>query len=174
MAYSQITQAKNADAVLLGLGTLGLASLPGSSPFTFSEVGYIKGVEVNYTREFREFMSAGLMVKRLVFSDRLEMTAQWAEVSITNLSKLFVGSSTVDQINFGGSKSVTPWRVKFEHQRSDNRWLTFEMFRAIPGGEVNLAFDEEEFIQYPANFVAEVDSSQSVGQQYGRIRLHEP
>lgn len=173
MSYSQITQAKNADAVLLGLGTLGLAASSGSSPFTFADVGYLKGVEVAYTREFREFSSAGLLVKRLVFSDRLEMTAQWAEVSITNLSKFFVGSSTVDQINFGGSKSINKWRTKFEHQRSDSKWLTVEIFQAVPGGDINLAFDEEEFIQFPANFVAEVKSTESVGQQYGRIRLHE-
>jgi len=172
VSYSQITNAKNSDAVLLGLGRLGIAAASGSSPFTFSDVGYLKGVEVAYTREFREFQSAGLLVKRLVFSDRLEMTAQWAEISISNLSRFFQGSSTVDQINFGGSKVVNQFRTKFEHQRSDNKWLTFEMFRGIPGGEVNLAFDEEEFIQFPANFVAEVDNSQAPGQQYGRIRLH--
>ena len=65
-------------------------------------------------------------------------------------------------------------KVKFEHQRSDNYWLTFEIFKAIPGGEATLAFDEEEFIQYPANFVAQVDDTQATGEQYGRIRLHEP
>lgn len=173
MAFSQITSAKNADAVLLGLGTLGIAALPGSSPFTFSDVGYIKGVEVAYTREFREFTSAGLLVKRLVFSDRLEMTAQWAEVSITNMSRLLVGSAAADQLVFGGSKTINKYRVRFEHQRSDSRWLTVEIFQAVPGGEVNLAFDEEEFITYPANFVAEVDSNQPAGQQYGRLRLHE-
>lgn len=173
MAYTQITSAKDADAVLLGLGTLGISTTL-TSPASFTDVGYLKGIEVNYTREFREFTSAGLLVKRLVFSDRLEMIAQWAEVSITNLAYLFEGSSTADQINFGGSKTVTQYRTRFEHQRSDNYWLTFEIFKAVPGGEINLAFDEEEFIQYPANFVAEVDSTQSAGQQYGRIRLHEP
>ena len=171
MAYTEITSVKNADSVLLGLGRLGISTTL-TSPATFADVGYLKGIEVNYTREFREFTSAGLLVKRLVFSDRLEMVAQWAEVSISNLSKLIVGTSVIDQINFGGSKTITPYRTKFEHQRSDNQWLTFEMFQAVAGGEINLAFDEEEFIQYPASFVAQVDSSQPSGQQYGRIRLH--
>lgn len=172
MPYSQITNAKDADSVLLGLGRFGISETL-TSPATFSDVGYLKGIEISYTREFREFLSAGLLVKRLVFSDRLTQTAQWAEVSISNLSKLFVGSSAADQINFGGSKAITSYQTKFEHQRSDNKWITFEMFKATPGGEINLAFDEEEFIQFPAEFVAEVASDKPVGQQYGRIRLHE-
>lgn len=171
MAYSQITEAKNADSVLLGLGRLGISTTL-TSPAVFADVGYLKGIEISYTREFREFTSAGLLVKRLVFSDRLTATAQWAEVSISNLAKLFTGTATADTITFGGSRAITSYQLKFEHQRSDNQWLTFEMFKATPGGEFNLAFDEEEYIQYPVEFVAEVAAGRTAGEQYGRIRLH--
>jgi len=174
MAYSQITSVKDSDSILLGLGTLGITSTLGS-PATFADVGYIKGCEVTYTREFREFTSAGLLVKRLVFSDRLELNAEWAEVSISNLQTVFApGASAVDEISFGGSKTVTQYRVQFEHQRSDNYWLALTIWKAVPSGEFTLAFAEEEFIQYPVQFAAEVDDAKAAGAQYARIRIHEP
>lgn len=165
-----ITATKNADKVLLGLGTLGLVKLPAGSPAAYTDVGYIKSCSVTYTRELKDFESAGILVKRLAFRDRLTMESDWAEVSVTNLSKLIQSPGlTANSMQFGGSRLIDRYGVRFEHTKEDGNLFTVDIFRATPAGDARLAFAEEEFITYPTNFSAEADTTKPTGQQYGRF-----
>ena len=170
-----ITQVRDPDSILLGLGTLGIAAWSGSSPpaspTTFTDVGYLKGCNITYSRELKDFESAGLLVKRLVFRDRLTMTADYAEVSIKNLKNIIPGTETGAAIYFGGNRTISRYAVRFEHTRSDNLIVTVDIFKAIAGGNVELAFAEEEYITYPVEWAAEADTTRTSGQQYGRIRI---
>ena len=167
-----ITPAKNVDAVTLGLGILGLVTLPAGSPATFSDVGYIKSATFTYSRELKDFESGGFLVKRLAFRDRFGMDADWAEVSISNLSKIIPSPGlTGSSMQFGGNRNINRVGVRFEHTRDDNKVVTVDIFRATPAGDFRLAFAEEEFITYPVNFSAELDTAKASGQQYGRISI---
>lgn len=170
MAFS-ISSNKNADAVLLGLGILGLATFPASSAGQFDDVGYLKGMNVTYTRELKDFESGGTLVKRLVFRDRLSFSADYAEVSIDNMEKVFQGDRSGEVLTFGGGRTVNRFAARFEHVTDTGDILRFDMFKAAPGGEFSLAFAEEDFITYPVQFDAELDDTQDVGEQYGRISL---
>ena len=173
-----ISQVRDPDSILLGLGVLGLAAwtdstTPPGSPADFVDVGYIKGCTVAYSRETKDFESAGILVKRLVFRDRLTLTADWAEVSIDNLSSIIEGTLTSGSaLEFGGSRAITRYAVRFEHTRSDEQLFTVNIWKAIPAGNFELAFAEEEYIQYPVEFSAEADSTRAAGRQYGSFRVH--
>lgn len=171
MASFSITDDKDEDAVILGLGRLGMGSYPQTSPGTFTDVGYIKAASFAYNREFKEFESAGLLVKRLVFRDRLTLTAEYAEVSITNLNRVIQGTKTGDNIEFGGHRNIDRFAVRFEHQRSDNKIIQITMFKSVPAGQFQFAFAEEEFVRYPVEFSAEADPDKAAGKQYGVIKL---
>ena len=174
-----ITEVKDPDQVHLGLGVLGLASFPqGSPPAGFTDVGYLKGMSLAYNRELKDFESAGLLVKRLAFRDRLTATSEWAEISVGNLNTLLpqenqgMGQAfTGPQITFGGSRAITRFAMRFESLRDDNKYITIDIFKCTPAGEFRLAFAEEEFITYPVEFAAEADTSRPTGKQYGRIRI---
>ncbi len=174
---STITEVKNADNVQLGLGVLGLVAYPAGSPQTFLDVGYIKSCTVSYTRELKDFESAGILVKRLVFRDRLTLTADWAEISATNMKKLIANGATGTEgesqygVRFGGSRAIKRYVVRFESTRDDNGLITVDIYKATPAGEFRLAFAEEEFITYPTEFSAEVDTGKPVGQRYGKITV---
>lgn len=169
-----ITQIRDPDSILLGLGVLGLAAWSGtsppSSPAGFIDVGYIKACGVAYTREVKEFESAGLLVKRVVFRDRFNLTADWAEVSMDNLATVIPGTLVGDALHFGGNRTVSHYAVRFEHTRTDNLVLTINVFKSIVSGNVELNFAEEEFITYPVEFSAELDSTRPTGRQYASIR----
>ncbi len=173
MATFSIADVKDTDSVLLGLGRLGMGLYSAGPAATYVDVGYIKEMSFTYSRELKEFTSAGLLVKRLVFSDRATIQASWAEVSITNLQKIIQGTvnSPPTQIEFGGQRTVTNYSVRFEHQRSDNKIVQVNMFKTLPSGDYQLAFAEEEFIRYPVTFQAEADTTQASGKQYGSIKL---
>ncbi len=171
-----ITEVKNANNVHLGLGVLGLASYPGASPVTYTDVGYIKGCGLTYSREFKDFESAGVLVKRLVFRDRLTMNTQWAEIKIANLSKVYAPGLTYDNgtwglVEFGGSRTISRYLVRFESTRDDGKIITVDIWKATPAGDQTLNFAEEEFITYPVEFTAEADSSRASSRQYGRITI---
>lgn len=175
MPATSFTGSSDANNVLLGLGTLGLASYPSGSPAAFQTVGFIKSCQVTYSREFKDFESAGLLVKRLVFRDRLVMHSDWAEIKITNLNKLMrgttAGNDTAGSIAFGGDRSIQRYVVRFEHTTSDGRYVTLDIYKSTPAGEARINFAEEEFITYPVEFQAEVDSARAAGQQYARINI---
>lgn len=174
---STITERKDADNVQLGLGVLGLAAYPAGSPQTFLDVGYIKSCTVAYTRELKDFESAGILVKRLVFRDRLTLTADWAEISATNMKTLIANGATGTEgqsqygVRFGGSRAIKRYLVRFESPRDDNGLITVDIYKATPAGEFRLAFAEEEFITYPTEFSAEVDTTKPAGQRYGKITV---
>lgn len=166
-----LTETKDPDSILLGLGVLGMASYA-ASPTVYADVGYLKGVAFKYTRELKEFTSAGLLVKRLVFRDRFELNAQFAEVSIANLNRVFQPQSPgTTKILFGGQKNITTYSLRFEHTRSDGKIVQVDMFKTAPSGEFTLGFDEENFITYPVNFVGEADTTKTSGQQLGKIQI---
>lgn len=176
-----ITSVKNANNVHLGLGTLGLATYPGTSPVTYSDVGYIKACSLEYSREFKDFTSAGLLVKRLVFRDTATLKTTWAEIKMSNLAKVFnpafsyinedgSGNST-GLIEFGGYRTITRYLVRFESVRDDGKTVTVDIWKSTPTSTATLAFAEEEYITYPAEFGAELDSARSSGRQYGRITI---
>jgi hypothetical protein len=173
MATFSITSVKESDSVLLGLGRLGMGLYTTVPATVYTDVGYIKQLSFTYSRELKEFTSAGLRVKRLVFSDRATIQSSWAQVSVTNLQKIIQGTvnSPPTDILFGGQRTTTNYSVRFEHQRSDGKILQFNMFKTLPSGDYELAFAEEEFITYPVTFEAEADTSQADGQQYGSIKL---
>lgn len=166
-----ITEVKNADAVILGLGVLGLAAYPAASPLTFTDVGYIKSCEVSYSRELKDFESAGVLVKRLAFRDRFSLKSNWAEVSISNLQKLIPSTAITNGMDFGGSRAITRYLVQFEHTRDDNKVITIRLYKTIAAGEATLGFAEEEFITYPTEFQAEADTNKPSGRQYGFITI---
>jgi hypothetical protein len=167
-----ITPNKDPDNVHLGLGILGIKPFPaGSPPADFADVGYLKGCTIAYNRELRDFESAGILVKRLAFRDRLTMNADWAEISITNLATLIPGTVAGNKLTFGGSRVINRYSVRFESERDDGKLITVDIFKATPAGESRLAFAEEEFITYPVEFAAEVDESKTSGQQYGSIEI---
>jgi hypothetical protein len=168
-----ITPSKDSDAVLLGLGVFGVSALT-VSPQVFTDLGYIKGCTVNFTRELIDFESAGVLVKRLAFRDRLSMEVELAEMSIDNLERMIPSTRASETITFGGDRSITRYAVRFEHTRDDDKILQFDMYRTIPAGEVNLAFAEEEFITFPSEWQAEADTTKTAGQQYGAIELVTP
>lgn len=165
-----LTEVKDPDSILLGLGVLAMASYA-ASPTVYVDVGYIKGAAFKYTRELKEFESAGILVKRLVFKDRFELNAQFAEVSISNLNKLFQGTATSTKITFGGQKTITRYSIRFEHTRDDNKVVQVDMFKTAPSGEFTLGFEEENFITYPVVFVGEADTTKTAGQQLGKIQI---
>ncbi len=171
-----ITEVKDSNNVHLGLGILGLASYPGASPVSYTDVGYIKACSLEYSREFKDFESAGLLIKRLVFRDRLTLTSTWAEIKIANLAKLFAPGLTYDNgttglIEYGGNRTITRYLVRFESIRDDNKTITVDIWKAAASGTQTLAFAEEEFITYPVEFAAEVDSARASGRRYGRITI---
>jgi len=168
-----LTETKDPDSILLGIGVLALASYA-ASPTVYADTGYLKGAAYKYTRELKEFESAGVLVKRLVFKDRFELTAQYAEVSISNLTKIFqpqVGGTTATKILFGGQKTITRYSARYEHLRDDGKYLQIDMFKTAPSGEFTLGFEEENFITYPVNFVGEADTTKTSGQQLGKIQI---
>lgn len=165
-----ITETKNADSILLGLGVFGLAPYS-ASPGSYIDVGYIKGARFNYTRELKDFESGGILVKRISFRDRFGCTVDWAEVSLDNLAKVIPGTLSGNSFRFGGEKTITRYAARFEHTRDDGDLVQITIYRTIPGGEFELAFAEEDFITYPVEFQAEADSSEPVGRQYGAIVL---
>lgn len=168
-----ITEVKDKNSVTLGLGTLGLYTLPAGSPVAPIDVGYIKACTVTYSRELKDFESAGLLVKRLTFRDRLNLTADWAELSIKNLSKIIPSTVNGSQngMTFGGDRSITRYGVQFEHTRDDNKVVTVRIYSAIASGDFALAFAEEDYIKFPVAYSAEADSTKAVGQQYGSITI---
>lgn len=174
-----ITSVKNANAVHLGLGTLGLLAWPAGSPASgFVDVGYLKGLTVTYNRELKDFESAGILVKRLAFRDRLTLTADWAEISVKNLNAVLPQPNQGQglgyggaAVGFGGSRTIQRFAVRFESTRDDNQVITVDIYKATPSGEFKLAFAEEEFITYPVEFGAEVDTTRPTGQQYGKISI---
>lgn len=165
-----ITPAKDANNVTLGLGILGLADF-GGSPYTFVDVGYIKSMTMTYNRELKDFESAGILVKRLAFRDSMTMTADWAEIKLSNLQKAIPGSTTGSTHKFGGDRTIDRYAVRFEHTRDDGQVITVDMYKATPASEFELAFAEEEFITYPVEFSAEADTTKATGQQYGSVRI---
>lgn len=166
-----ITEVKDPDAVTLGLGVLGMAAYPTGSPGTFTDVGYLKGFSVAYTRELKEFESAGLLIKRLAFRDRLSLRATWAEVSLDNLEKVIQGTRAGNTHRFGGDRSISRYALRFEHTRDDDEIITVEVYKSVAASDFELAFAEEEFITYPVEFSAEADTSRTTGQQYGYIKI---
>lgn len=170
-----ITPVKDSNNVLLGLGVLGLAAWPLASPLVHTDVGYIKSCEIAYSRELKDFESAGILVKRLVFRDRFNLKSNWAEVSVANLKKLIPYTSVTNGLAFGGDRSITRYSVLFEHTISDDdggeRLLSVRLYKSIIGGEVTLNFAEEEYITYPTEFSAEADTTKAAGQQYGYITI---
>jgi len=169
MATHTITEAKDGDSVILGLGLFGTKAFGSGGSFT--DVGYVKGISLTYTRELVEFESAGLLVKRLAFRDRMSMEVEMAEVSIANLALIIPGTSSSTQITFGGDKTITRLAVRFEHLRDDNKIIQVDMYKTVASGEVSLEFAEEEFITFPTTFEAELDTSQTSGEQYGIIQI---
>lgn len=165
-----ISEVKDADSILLGLGVFGLAPYA-ASPGSYTDVGYIKGARFNYSRELKDFESGGILIKRIAFRDRFGCTVDWAEVSLSNLSKVIPGGLSGNSFSFGGEKSITRYAARFEHPRDDGDLLQITIYRTIPGGEFELAFAEEDFITYPVEFQAEADASEAVGRQYGKIVL---
>lgn len=166
-----LTETKDPDSILLGLGVLGMA-VYAASPATYADVGYIKAASFKYTRELKEFESAGELIKRLVFKDRFELNATFAEVSITNLQRMFQGTATASKILFGGQKTITRYSLRFEHLRDDGVTIVqVDMFKTAPSGEFTLGFDEENFITYPVTFLGESDSTKTAGQRLGKIQI---
>lgn len=167
-----ITETKNKDNILLGLGRLGVASLPVSSPVVFTDVGYIKAAGFNYTREIKDFESAGILIKRSVIRDRFTLKADLAEFSIANLNRIIQGTTGgTDTIYFGGHRTRTTFYTRFEHLRTDNAIVQMDIYQALPSGSFDLAFKEEDYMLTTVEFGAEADSSKTSGQQYGRIRI---
>lgn len=174
-----ITPVKDSSAIFLGLGILGLAAYPqGSPPGAFADVGYIKNMSITYNRELKDFESGGILVVRLAFRDSLKANADWAEVSVKNLNTVIpqpnqpqgqgYGGNT---ITFGGSRVINRFALRFEATRPDNKVITFDMFKCTPTGEFKFAFAEEDFVTYPVEFGAEVDSTKPTGSQYGRVSI---
>jgi len=161
----------DADAVLLGLGTFEVGSFPLPSPPDYVNVGYIKGTTVRYSRELKEFESAGLLVKRLPFRESFGIDGEWAQVSIENLAFVIQGTSTSTTLELGGDTTITRRSIQFTHIRDDAKQLVVEVFKTVAGAEFELAFAEEDFIQYPVAFNAELDSTKAAGKQYGKISL---
>ena len=174
-----ITEVKDPNAVHLGLGVLGLAAYPqGSPPGAFTDVGYLKGMNATYNRELKEFESAGILVKRLAFRDRLTAQADWAEVSIENLNTVLANNNQAQglgyagtTVSFGGNRGIVRFAMRFESTRDDHKVITLDIFKCTPASEFRLAFAEEEFITYPVEFSAEADTSKPSGAQYGRITI---
>lgn len=168
-----ITPLRDTDAVMLGLGELGLCPTS-TSPRVFTSVGYIKGCTFKYTRELKDFESAGFLVKRLAFRDKFEMSADWAEASLTHLALIIPATtvgSPVSDMSFGGSRTTTTYSVRFEHTRSDAKVLTIDLYKGLAGGDFNFAFAEEAYITFPVQFSGQLDTSKPSGQQYGRMTL---
>lgn len=173
-AAKTIVETHDEDSILLGLGQLGLAALPRTSPDTYDGVGYIKGASFTYSRELKDFESGGVLIKRTVYRDRFSLSADWAEVNITNLNRVFQGTVSGignNTINFGGGRAMTRFAARFEHERDDGNILQIDMFKCAPSGEFALAFQEEDFVTYTVQMDAEADSDMAAGQRYGRIRL---
>lgn len=167
-----ITEAKNKDNILLGLGRLGIAAVPVTSPVTFTDVGYIKGAGFNYTREIKDFESGGILVKRSVIRDRFTLKADLAEFSIDQLNRFIQGTKTgSDTLTFGGHRTRNTFYVRFEHLRTDNAIVQLDIYQALPAGSFDLAFQEEDYMVTSVEFGAEASSSYASGQQYGRIRI---
>lgn len=169
-----LTETKDSNAVLFGLGVLAMATYA-ASPATYTDVGYLKGAEFTYTRDLKEFIASGVFVKRLVYTDRFELDAQFAETSIANLVKVFqptaAGTISNNKFVFGGQKTITRFATRFENTRDDGSVVQIDIFKAIPGGAFKLAFTEDNFLQYPVNYVAEADTTHTAGQQYGKIQI---
>ena len=163
--------AKDATAVLLGLGVFEVGSYPLPSPTDYVDVGYIKGTTVRYSRELKEFESAGLLVKRLAFRERFGIDGEWAQVSIDTLAFVIQGTKTSNVLEFGGHTSITRRSVRFTHTRDDDAQLVVDVYKTVAGAEFELAFAEEDFIQYPVSFEAELDDTKDSGKQYGKIEL---
>lgn len=170
MAAYTITDAKDPDSVILGLGRMGLGAFPQGSPGSFIDVGYIKGAEFSYNREVKEFESGGILVKVLVFRDRFKLSAQWAEIKPDNLHKFFQGTKVGNNIYFGGQRTATRYAVRHEFQKEDgSAMIQTNMYKALPSGEFKLAFAEEQFVTFPVEFEAQADTTKTSGQQYGSI-----
>lgn len=168
-----LTQTKDPDSVILGLGVLAMASYA-QSPTSYTDVGYIKGAGFKYTRELKEFESGGVLVKRLFFKDRFELNAQFAEVSIANLTRIFqpqAGASTSTKVLFGGQTTLTRYAIRHEFTRDDGKLIQVDMFKTTPSGEFTLNYEEENFMTYPVNFVGEADTTKTAGQQLGKIQI---
>lgn len=171
-ATFSISETKNKDNILLGLGRLGIASVPVSSPVSFTDVGYIKAAGFNYTREIKDFESGGILVKRAVIRDRFTLKADLAEFSIAQLQRFIQGTVTgADTLTFGGQRTRTTYYVRFEHLRTDNAIVQMDIYQALPSGSFDLAFKEEDYMLTTVEFGAEASSSYASGQQYGRIRI---
>lgn len=169
-----LTETKDSNAVAFGLGVLAMAAYA-VSPTTYTDVGYIKGAGYKYTRDLKEFIASGIFVKRLVYTDRFECDAQFAETSMANIIKIFqptaAGTVSANKILFGGQKTITRYAIRFENTRDDGSVIQIDMFKSIPGGAFALDFKEDSFLQYPVNFVAEADTTHTAGQQYGKIQI---
>lgn len=172
-ASTTITETKDADNIMLGLGVLGLADLPRTSPDTYNDVGYIKAAGFEYSREVKDFESAGVLIKRVVFRDKFSLKAEFAEVSIDTFHKIIQGTKNGagDTETFGGHRNITRFALRFEHTNDDGRIVQVDMFRCAPTGTFSFNFAEEDFIKYPVEFAAEADDAMSAGQRYGRIRV---
>ncbi len=167
-----ITESKNKDNILLGLGRLGMAAIPVSSPISFTDVGYIKSAGFNYTREIKDFESAGILIKRSVIRDRFTLKADLAEFSIANLNRFIQGTTTgVDTLTFGGQRTRTTYYIRFEHLRTDNAIVQMDIYQSFPSGSFDLAFKEEDYMLTTVEFAAEAASAYASGVQYGRIRI---
>lgn len=177
-----MTAIKNANNVHLGLGNLGLAAYPGSSPVSYVDVGYLKGCTLEYNRELKDFTSAGLLVKRLIFRDTATLKTVFAEIKMTNLQKVFnpgyslisesnADGSSAGLIEFGGYRTITRYLARFESLRDDGKTVTVDIWKTTPTGTATLPFAEEDYITYPVEFGAEIDSARATGRQYGRITI---
>jgi len=74
-------------------------------------------------------------------------------------------------LEFGGDTSITRRSVRFTHTRDDDAQLVVDVYKTVAGAEFELAFAEEDFIQYPVSFEAELDDTKDSGKQYGKIEL---
>jgi len=169
-----LTEVKDSSSVAFGLGVLAMAAYA-VSPTTYTDVGYLKGATFKYQRDLKEFIASGVFVKRLVYTDRFELDAQFAETSMANMVKVFqpttAGQISSSKFMFGGHKNITRYAVRFENTREDNQVIQIDMFKTTPGGAFQLDFKEDSFLQYPVNFVAETDTTRTSGQQYGKIQI---
>jgi hypothetical protein len=168
-----ITEVKDANSVILGLGRFGIGTYTTVPATTFTDIGYIKGVEMTYNRELKEFQSAGVIIKRIVFRDTFSCKVTWAEVSLKNMQLFFGGTlnSPPTILKFGGHRTLTRRTVRFEHLKDDGNILRTTVFKCIPGGEFTMAYAEEEYVTVPGEFSAEEDTSQPLGQRYAEIAL---
>lgn len=154
----------------------------GRCEITFNSVdlGHTKeGTTLTVTTDKREvtvdqFGSTPVAVHTI--GQRVEVKVQLAELTLANLNSMIPDStlesgSTVDEVNYGkdAGNAITPYELVLTPQGVSGQVIT--IWKAVPMGDVEIAYKTEEETVYEVTFVALIDESKTSGERLMRIGL---